>query len=261
MALPTPASPPTPRPPRLPQSASNQPGRWLRVLTRADLAQCLGECVEETILGGLRLPGHALRRLRREVLRRFFARTALRARRVRGLSRREFLRELESTQLELVRQRDRARMELESLRGRLALSRARLDSSALDEGTERTLSEELAGDLTALLARAPTERRAAIEDVVRRERERRRAALDRALRIHRSRIDVLERRVAKLRASLAQTEEDLAELALRARLDPGIPSIYRAVQGLSETSLQRAAKAECLRAIFEANVELRRRAA
>jgi hypothetical protein len=180
---------------------------------------------------------------------------------VRALSRGEFLRELEGTQRELLLERARAERELAGLRQRLEGVRARLESGELAEDDERRLTEELGLDLKALLAGAPGDRPALVAGVLQRERERRQAALARALTGHRERIDVLERRVAKLRASLAQMEEELGNLAARVGQDDGIASIYRQVQGLSFQETQRQAKLGLLRAIFEANLELQRPAA
>ena len=50
---------------------------------------------------------------------------------------------------------------------------------------------------------------------------------------HRREIDLLERRIAKLTRLLAMTEADLRRITEMSDADPGIPSIYRRVQGLS----------------------------
>ncbi|MCK6446461.1 MAG: hypothetical protein L6Q99_08735 [Planctomycetes bacterium] len=75
-------------------------------------------------------------------------------------------------------------------------------------------------------------------------------------------IQDLERRIAKLVASLDETEAALKRLAMASQSDSGIESIYRTVQGLDGGDPAAAAKKELMRAIFEKNLELHvRRAA
>jgi len=81
---------------------------------------------------------------------------------------------------------------------------------------------------------------------------------DDALRSARERIDVLERRIAKLTQILGITEEELQRVATMKGIDLGIASIYRTVQGLSAEATQRARKVAMMREIFEANLEFRR---
>lgn len=71
-----------------------------------------------------------------------------------------------------------------------------------------------------------------------------------------ARIDLLERRASKLTRSLAATREALQRVALLDDFDPGIPSIYRAVQGLTQVDALYRVKRELLADIFEANVRL-----
>ncbi len=72
------------------------------------------------------------------------------------------------------------------------------------------------------------------------------------------RVDLLERRLAKLVRSLEETEERLARVSWENAVDSGIASSYRTVQGLAGAS-QRALKAALMQQIFEANLELRER--
>ena len=48
--------------------------------------------------------------------------------------------------------------------------------------------------------------------------------------------------------------------ARRAAIDPGVPSIYREVQGLSTEEANRQEKAELLKRIFEQNLVLQKKA-
>jgi len=72
-------------------------------------------------------------------------------------------------------------------------------------------------------------------------------------------VDRLERRVAKLVRSLEETEEALKRIAAMKNIDPGIASLYRAVQGLSPDETNRALKKEMMEMIFRANVELQKK--
>jgi ferritin-like metal-binding protein YciE len=66
-----------------------------------------------------------------------------------------------------------------------------------------------------------------------------------------------ERRVAKLVASLEQTEKVLARVAASKGLEPGVESVFRSVQGLSSVDSSAEQKKELLGRIFEANMALR----
>ena len=75
----------------------------------------------------------------------------------------------------------------------------------------------------------------------------------------RQRIDVLERRIAKLTHVLGITEEELQRVAGMKGIDLGIASVYRSVQGLSAEAAQRELKIQMMREIFEANFQAQRR--
>jgi hypothetical protein len=74
---------------------------------------------------------------------------------------------------------------------------------------------------------------------------------------HLRQIDLLERRIAKLTAQLAEAESALQKIAKMKGIDLGIASIYRTVQGLSEEEDAFALKQELMQKIFEANYELK----
>jgi diguanylate cyclase (GGDEF)-like protein len=75
----------------------------------------------------------------------------------------------------------------------------------------------------------------------------------------RSQIEILERRLAKLTALHAETEEELKRIAAMKGLDLGVASIYRSVQGISDSSTHKEMKRMLMREIFEANFELKMR--
>ena len=76
---------------------------------------------------------------------------------------------------------------------------------------------------------------------------------------HARQVDVLERRINKLKELLDTTEEELLRIAQHKGVDSGIASVYRTVQGLSEKEHDFERKKEMLTILFEANVELRKK--
>lgn len=71
------------------------------------------------------------------------------------------------------------------------------------------------------------------------------------------RVEQLERRIAKLRKHLSDTEENLARVAKAKGIDPGEASVYRSVQGLDESDPGASKKKEFLKEIFDQNLALR----
>lgn len=71
------------------------------------------------------------------------------------------------------------------------------------------------------------------------------------------RIELLERRIAKLTGQLGMTEEQLQNVLRMKNIDPGMASIYSSVQGLSPDEARTELKRELMSKIFQANVELR----
>ena len=75
---------------------------------------------------------------------------------------------------------------------------------------------------------------------------------------HVRRIDMLERRLAKLTKSLETTEQELKRVASMKAVDTGLSSIYRDVQGIDAGDSQRERKKELMADIFEANLALQK---
>ena len=71
-------------------------------------------------------------------------------------------------------------------------------------------------------------------------------------------VDRLQRRIAKLSTSLAETEGRLAHVAQLKNVDPGISSVYREVQGLDFADHWHARKRELMAEIFRANLALQK---
>lgn len=166
------------------------PGKRLRLVSREALFQALDGALDESLASEGRSPGE-IQRTRRRTTRAFVARLKTRSKRVRALSRAEFLAELEQSRAHFARER---------------------------EATERELG-----------------------------------ALDPAGAGGHDRVDILERRVAKMRAALAELDAHYAELARRAAEDPGLRSVHRELQGGAT-----GAKKQLLRQVLDENLELKR---
>lgn len=98
--------------------------------------------------------------------------------------------------------------------------------------------QALTGELDALAGERSTDPNSAIRD--------RDVAIER-----------LERRVAKLIASLDEVERALQRVLATREIDAGIASLYRVVQGLALTDPRADQKREMMQEIFLANMELR----
>jgi len=74
---------------------------------------------------------------------------------------------------------------------------------------------------------------------------------------HGHEVELLQRRIAKLTLRLAHAEEELTRLSALQAVDPGVPSLYRGVQGLSPLEAAQDAKRALMQDIFRANLELK----
>ena len=75
---------------------------------------------------------------------------------------------------------------------------------------------------------------------------------------HDSEVELLQRRIHKLKGSLEATEHNLARLSDGEQVDPGISSIYRQVQGLDQGDTHLKRKRTLMADIFRANVALQK---
>jgi GGDEF domain-containing protein len=75
---------------------------------------------------------------------------------------------------------------------------------------------------------------------------------------HRRQVDQLERRIAKLTSLLGVTEEELQRVLAMKNIDVGVASIYRTVQGLSNTDEQAQAKRAMMAEIFRSNLAIQK---
>ena len=180
---------------------------------------------------------------------------------------------------EVVRSKDDLRQQkaelaaqLDQLTSRLADERKRVVSGETfvlsDEGYEtldfniRLLFAELFRDAQAE-GLAPEEMLRRLEGGIHQvldgllgEERRRRADAERLARSQA--IEVYERRIQKLNATLAGTEQRLREVAAAKGFDAGIASIYDSVQGLNPLEAEFQKKRELLKVVFEENLSLQK---
>jgi len=188
---------------------------------------------------------------------------------IRGLTRRQFLEELERSNHELLQLRRQAESELSNLQAELMLHRRMLDDAhaamvARADADAPIFDAKVREDLAALFDRAEAgeltlqELRAEVDALVQASSSEGRGRMLDAWAVERDRqVDLLRRRINKLNRSLEASEEALQRLSSHAEEDPGIASIYRTVQGLEMTANHLARKRVMLAEIYRANLRLR----
>lgn len=72
-------------------------------------------------------------------------------------------------------------------------------------------------------------------------------------------VELLQRRLAKVKGLLQEREDQLRRLDAAAGGDKGLASIYREVQGIGDTEPDAERKRELMTSIFDANQELHRK--
>jgi len=99
-------------------------GRWLRVVRRDDFARLMARAIEAALVRRGGLPPERARILRTDAMARFTTLFGAGTRRVRALTKREVIAELERTQGEILRRRQQWNGELEGLQQELARARS-----------------------------------------------------------------------------------------------------------------------------------------
>ena len=89
--------------------------------------------------------------------------------------------------------------------------------------------------------------------------EERRTTLEAKAAARDNEVDLLQRRIAKLSSSLEAAESQIGQLAKQKEGDPGIASVYRQVQGLSDVESDYGRKKELMAGIFAANLKLQKK--
>ena len=179
----------------------------------------------------------------------------------------EFVKEVEASKNEILKQREQARLELNrltrELENRQAEMRHEREAMVQDQNVDGAVVDgQLADRLEELFdSMEQTEELAQIRELVMSAaletvQQERSKALDEKLRKHDSEVANYQRRISKLTESLSRTEAEIVRLAGIKDIDTGVESIYRQVQGLSENDDNAESKKEMMMAIFEANLSL-----
>jgi len=266
--------PQAPRNPTSTGNAGDAGGRRLKIIAREPLETAIDVAVSRALRAHFkRLPQAQSSAIRDTARRELLELLRQNGKRVRGISKSQFMVELERSRNKLLADRDRARQELDELRQRSEML------SSLREDEERALESQAPG----IRAAGERELEAGMGELLRlfqegeidaAEFQRRVVALSSKVVQHewQSAIDErsgdyeeelsrMRRRINKLNVSLKDSEHALSELARLKEVDGGLASIYRTVQGLGESEENREAKRAMLVEIFQANMELQGKAA
>ncbi len=238
----------------------------MRVVNKLDFVGQLERSVMEILRARIaNLDGATTLEILRDLRYEFLAQVRHEGRPVRGMSKQEFLAELQRSRNQVLDDRDRANAELERLQTRL--SELRDDGDGRSGIVPRGAAVRVAGhdlerrlrslfDVSELAGRVSLADERAIlafaEQAVQGELDRRGVAPE-----NDSEVALLERRIAKLTQSLASTEATIQKLARMKDIDPGVASEFRSVQGLASLDESFEQKKELLRDIFIANQQLR----
>ncbi len=186
---------------------------------------------------------------------------------VRGLPVSDFVKEVEATRQQILRQREHARLELTRLTRELGTRREEMKTErvqfiAAKEEAGAELDGQLLDQISALFAGlgdVPGLREiqdAIMQIALRSVHEERSKAVQGKLQEHDAEVGNYERRIRKLTESLTRTEEEIRRLAKMKGVEGGVASLYRTVQGLSADDDSLETKQEMMTAIFEANLAL-----
>lgn len=245
-------------------------GRPMRLVQRESVARLVDHAIGHALEDLLPTIAHTQQALllRERSRREFLELLRSQGRKVRGMTRSRFLIELERSKNELLLTRDRVREELAGLVHHKQILSEFEEALERDQAARHEAGaardRELLSSIQALFGMARNGRpdlKALEESVialalesVRRERagvqSEQSAEFD-------QRVELFERRIAKLGELLEQSEHALAELARLKDVDPGIESIYRTVQGLARGDPRARAKQAVLVQLFEANLALK----
>lgn len=195
-----------------------------------------------------------------------------RSKKVRGLPKAHFLKEVEASKRKIVAEREAARRELEALleelgqkhvefrESRETLVRETFDKGVIqDQELSQIIYNALGGpDATPEMRKLQRQLTGMVLESLQRERQR---AVDEKTTEHSDELRRYELRIAKLTKSLELTEEELKRIAAMKNVDPGVASIYRTIQGLNADDEHAESKKEMLAGIFQANLALQRQVA
>jgi hypothetical protein len=245
------------------QPEQHDPGpsgtRQLSFVPRGALASVIHRAVVRSLdrYDG-RIPLRVLLGLRGTLERSLMAGLRDEGRRVTGMTRKEFLAELERRRDRVLLDTRRAEEECEAVKR--DLDRVRSDREELVQRVDREFErreQELGDAIRAMFAEDGDDPERLEGQMIGLAVEALRETHNRLFDDQDQRVDLLERRVAKLNHSLSVAEQMIRTLQAMKNVEPGVASIYRTVQGLSLEEDRGECKRAMLQVIFESNMTLR----
>ena len=224
----------------------------MRVVRRDDVVSRFDGVMREVLdREALALPPAARRALRISLRKTLDEMLANRGRKVRGMTRAQFLVRLSESHDRMLEERLHIREEIDGLQDQLGEIRSQAGVAPVDleeqlkqrleeSGLARCLSTGLTQDILEFTSDAVRDLSVNVGGSDPKE------------------TDLLRRRVAKMTAEIANLEDALAHMMRAKNVDPGVASIYQCVQGLSQLDQLYEQKTEMLRDVFEANQALRK---
>ncbi len=242
--------------------------RRLRVIGREPLLELFDGALAGALAEHPSVSGALANRIQSNARRTFLRMLRQSGRKIRGLSKGEFLHRLQESRNQIMVARDKARAELMELAEQVEM----VQSLEQEETRSQERKWALAADLTSKKAKERAgvwiaeyedgvldqqELLGKLSDlVVEASVEERKRILRAKAQDHAQKTDVLERRIEKLRRSLEKSEQALRTLEESEGQPEGIASVFRGVQGIEDGE-----KHVLLERIYELNVELQRRLA
>ncbi len=265
-----------------PQAADGSQPRKLKLIETAPLSSLIERALEKVLRDSLPDLDSAKReQVVTDARRSLLGLLKHEGRAIRGVSKQQFMQQLERSKNDTLLERNRALVELEELRQKTLKYRDELEDEeeasladreaeaarVHDEGLRRRIKrlfELSGGQAPQPPAQAPLQNKviALAVESARDERDRVYAEFSQMIGEHLRQFELLERRISKLSKALEYTEAELKRLAhLKAddleELEAGVASVFRMVQGFYEEDEKGDMKQNMMNAVFRQNVGMR----
>lgn len=262
-----------------PQAADSSQPRKLKLIETAPLSSLIERALEKVLRDSLPDLDSAKRdEVVTDARRSLLGLLKHEGRAIRGVSKQQFMQQLERSKNDTLLERNRALVELEELRQKTLKYRDELEAveedsladreaeaaRVHDEGLRRRIKrlfELSGGQAPPAAAQAPLQNKiiALAVESARDERDRVYEEFSQMIGEHLRQFELLERRIAKLSKALEYTEAELKRLAhLKAddleELEAGVASVFRMVQGFYEEDEKGDMKQNMMSAVFRQNV-------
>lgn len=248
----------------------NQRGKKLNLVDNGVLLHSIGEAVQRALTERAPdLEDVTRKMIAGDTRRHLIELLKGRARSIRGLPEKAFLKKVQASRDKIVQEREAAQAqlvellrELEGKRGDLSVKEQMIasESAAASEIQNKIVAEQIqevfrqcGGDVGDLAELQKKVTQLALSNLA----GERQKTMDAQVSEHQREVEHFERRIAKLTESLAMTEEEMRRVAAAKGIEIGVASIYRQVQGLSGDDAHFEKKKELMSDIFQANMELK----